>query len=335
MDLVCKRLNKREKSHRGGRARTDGEQHTLHRRQHAPRPDRGRGVLKQQRTQKAQMRTRQSRLMGEGDQEPMELERGPLDQDMPDQGRLSPELPIEVSQDELIPFDSAAAPQLHSTDVPGVLEEADTYSQCMRLSLEATLLEWVSGDRPTIEGTHHDNDLEDQAQVYHPQPQSTDIEDSNSSNTGRPSGQQPVLDEYLDQLMRAWDKQEKLAEDLEHERLEEEFSLSHQEQPVLEPSPRPPEGQNSPPMAPDDQPAVTRTRNTNQAQAILAEPTQEPLPASRREGQPETSVENELVASTTQDGASNPLRPADAEPPTPVESPSQPALVEISFWSFE
>ena len=90
------------------------------------------------------MRTRQSRLMGEGDQEPMELERGPLDQDMPDQGRLSPELPIEVSQDELIPFDSAAAPQLHSTDVPGVLEEADTYSQCMRLSLEPTLLEWVS-----------------------------------------------------------------------------------------------------------------------------------------------------------------------------------------------
>lgn len=92
-------------------------------------------------------------------------------------------------------------------------------------------------------------------------------------------------------------------------------------------------------MAPDYQSAVTRTRNTDRAQAVVAEPIQDPLPASRREGQPETSVGNlELVASTTRDDAGNYLRqrpPADAESPTPVETPPQPTLVEVFFWSFE
>jgi hypothetical protein len=291
------------------------------------------------------MRTRQSRPTGEGDQEPMELERlstEPMDQDISDHGRLSPELPIEGPQDESTPLDSANALQQHSTHGPGVPGEADTYSHCTRISLEATPLERASGEGPTVEGPRHNDDLEDQALFDHPQPQATEIEDGNSSSASRPRGQQPVLDKYLDQLMRAQEEQQKLEEDLERERLEEEFGRSHQERPALEPSPRSPEGQNSPLRVPDDQPAeVTHTKNTELAQAVIAEPTQEPLPASRREGQPETSVENpELVASTTRDDVGNSLSqtpPADAEPPTSVEAPPQPApaLVEVSFWSFE
>lgn len=62
--------------------------------------------------------------------------------------------------------------------------------------------------------------LEGQAPVGHPQPQSMEIADSKSSNVGGPGGQQPVLDEYLDQLMRAREEQEKLDQDFERERLE-------------------------------------------------------------------------------------------------------------------
>ncbi|RMJ21831.1 hypothetical protein PHISP_07297 [Aspergillus sp. HF37] len=273
----------------------------------------------------------------------MELDRlstEPLDQEISDQGRLSPELPIEGPQDESIPFDSTAALQ-HSTHAPTVPEETDTYSHCTRISREATPLERVSGNRPTVEGPRHDDDHEDQAQTDHPQPQSTENEDGNSSSISVPRGKQPVLDDYLDQLMRAQEEQETLEEGLERERLEEEFGLSHQEQPVLEPSPRPPEKQNLPLRAPDDQPAeVTHAKDTDLAQAIVAEPTQNRLPASRREGQPGTSVKNpELTASSTRDDAGNPLnqRPsADAEPPMPADAPPlPPALVEISFWSFE
>lgn len=92
-------------------------------------------------------------------------------------------------------------------------------------------------------------------------------------------------------------------------------------------------------MAPDCQSAVTRTRNTDRAQTVVAEPMQDPLPASRHGGQQATSVENELAASTTRDGAGSPLsqrHPADTKSATPAEeAPPQPTLVEISFWSFE
>lgn len=123
----------------------------------------------------------------------------------------------------------------------------------MRISLEATPLEQDSDNRSTVEDPPQDDGLEDQARIDHPsQPQSTEIEDGNSSSIGGPAGQQPVLVEYLDQLMRAQEEQGRLEEELERERLEEELGLSHQEQPVLEPSARPPERQNSPSTPPDD-----------------------------------------------------------------------------------
>ncbi|KAL4993155.1 hypothetical protein BDV10DRAFT_190245 [Aspergillus recurvatus] len=141
--------------------------------------------------------------------------------------------------------------------------------------------------------------------------------------------------------MRAQEEQERLEEELEHERLEEELGLSHQEQPVLELSSRPPERQNSPPTPPDDKPAdVTHNRNPDVAQAVVPELSQDLSPASHHEEQPEPPVENlEHVAPTTQDDANHPLGqgpPADdAGPPALVEAPQPPAFIEICFWWFE
>lgn len=274
----------------------------------------------------------------------MELESTePSDQDMSDQGRLSQELPDEGPQGESVPIDPATALTLHSTHGPATLEEADTYSHCTRISLEAAPLEQDSGDRQTIEGPHQDDGLEDQARVDHPsQLESTEFEGGNSSSgVGGPGGQRQVLDKYLDQLMRAQEEQQRLEEELEREQLDEELGFSNKGQPILEPSPRPREGQNSPPRPPDDQPAeVTHIRDPGFAQAVVQEPTQGPSPASRREEQSEAPVENlELVAPTIRNNASNPLSqspPADnAGPPTTVVAPLPPALVEISFWAFE
>lgn len=306
------------------RPRGDGEQHTL-RRQHARRLERERNVLRRRRTRKAQMRTGQSRPTSEDVQEPMELERlstNPPDQDMSDQEPLFPETLMADSHDESISFDSATALQLHSPHGLDVAEEADTFSHCTRISLEATPLGRLSEARPTVEGPCHDDDIENQAQLGPPsQPQPTEIEDGSSSCVGGPSGQQSALNEYLDQLKRAQEEQEKLEERLERERLEEDFGVSHQEQPVLEPSSGPAEGQNPPLTGADNQPAeVTHTENTDLVQAVVAEPTQDPLPASRPEEQPETSVES---------------RPTDTEPPISVEATPPPGFVEISFWSFE
>lgn len=117
--------------------------------------------------------------------------------------------------------------------------------------------------------------------------------------------------------------------DLQRERHDEEFGLSHREQPVLEPFPRPPERQISP-RAPDDQPAVTHGKGADRAQAAVAKPTEDPFPASRQEGQPETS--------TPDDSGNPPCQGllAGPTPPIPVgASPPPPALVEISFWALE
>lgn len=78
--------------------------------------------------------------------------------------------------------------------------------------------------------------------------------------------------------MRAQEEQQRLEEELEHERLEGELGLANQEQPVPEPSPRPPEGQN-PPRLPDDQSGeVTHTKDSDLAQAVVPKPTQDPSP---------------------------------------------------------
>ena len=73
----------------------------------------------------------------------------------------------------------------------------------------------------------------------------------------------------LGRLMRAQEEQQRLEEKLEHE---EELSLSNQEQPVLELSPRPQEGQRSPLRLPDNQPAeITHSKDPDIAQVVVPE----------------------------------------------------------------
>ena len=156
--------------------------------------------------------------MSEQDQELMELGSTELlDHDMSDQGHSSQELHDEGPQCESIPTSPATALTLDSTHGITALEEAESYSHYTRISLE-TALEQGSDDRQTVDGLHQDHDLEDQALINHSsQPQSVEFEDGNSSSVGSPGGQQMVLDDYLDQLMRAQKEQERLEEELEHE----------------------------------------------------------------------------------------------------------------------
>ena len=325
----------------GNRVRQDGEQQTLHHHQ-APKVLRERGVLKRRRKRKVQMRKRRLRPMSEQDQELMELGSTELsDQDMSDQGRSSQELHDEGPQCESIPTGPATALTLDSTHGVAVLEKAESYSHCTRISLE-TALEQGSDDRQTVDGLHQGHDLEDQAPINHSsQPQSAEFEDGNSSSVGGPGGQQMVLDDYLDQLMRAQKEQERLEEELEHERLEAELGPFNQEQSTPELSPRSRRGQDSPPSSPDDRPAkVSHSRNPDIAQAVVPEPIQDPSPASHCEEQPEPSMENfEHGAPTIRNNASDSLsqgQPSDnAGPPTTVGAALTPALVEISFWTFE
>ncbi|RDH30832.1 hypothetical protein BDQ94DRAFT_180863 [Aspergillus welwitschiae] len=300
-----------------GRGARRGEKQHIPRRQQVQRDKRKRGVAKQRRKRRAQMRKRKLHPTGEGDHEPedydMELD-GPSmessDEDMYDYS--SQELSDEGPQDESMQSDPATAP----THGPAAPEETDTHSHCTRISLEATPLEQDSDDRPTVEGPPLDNGLEDQARIAHPsQPQPTEIEDDNSTSVGGPAGQEQGLKEYVDHIMRAREEQDKLEEELDHERLQEELGISYQKQPVLEPSPRPRERQNSPLAPPDDQSADV-THN-NKLVAPVSETTQDPSPASHREGQlgPPADAGTSILV--------------EAPPPQP------PALVEISFWEFK
>lgn len=90
------------------------------------------------------------------------------------------------------------------------------------------------------------------------------------------------MDDYFDRLMRAQKEKEMLEEGLERERLEEQCGLSLPEPASTGTVTRPPKKQNPPPRVPDDQPAeLTHSKDTDVTQAIVAEPTQNRLPASR------------------------------------------------------
>ncbi|KAA8652086.1 DUF3723 domain-containing protein [Aspergillus tanneri] len=349
------------------RVRQDGERQILRSRQ-APRGQAGRGVLQRQRMRKVQTRRRLLHSTGKGDQEPMQIEwlnTERSDQDMSDQSHSSPALP-DVGL-AIIPHagllerntpNPASEQEVHATLQPerqassmlrhyGPLdpEEGDTNSHCTRISLEAAPLEQNLDDRPTIEGPHRDGGPQDQARIDYPsQPQSADPEGISSGipSVISPGRQQQGLDAYIDHLMRAQEEQEKLEEELEHERLEEELGLFNQEQPVLELPPRPHEGENSPPRSPNNHLVeAMHSSDPNLIQVVNPEPTQDPSPVSHG-GQPvsQSHVENpELIASTTRDDANN-LRShsppkEDAVPKHTVGTLLSPGIVEISFWAFQ
>ncbi|CAK40083.1 hypothetical protein M747DRAFT_290932 [Aspergillus niger ATCC 13496] len=192
----------------GQAARRDEEQCSL-RRQQVPRAERKRDIASVASNGRRERRVRGVRPHGVGVSEHGALGSGYV--------RLSSQkLPDEGPQDKSTQSDPATALTPHPTHGPAALEEADAHSHCMRISLEATPLEQDSDNRSTVEDPPQDDGLEDQARIDHPsQPQSTEIEDGNSSSIGGPAGQQPVLVEYLDQLMRAQEEQGRLEEELE------------------------------------------------------------------------------------------------------------------------
>ncbi|KAG2016667.1 hypothetical protein GB937_006146 [Aspergillus fischeri] len=116
-------------------------------------------------------------------------------------------------------------------------EEADTNSQCTRISVGSEPPERMSEERSIIDGPHQ-GAAQDRTRDS-PQPESS----KSDLGTGR---QQEVSDAYLEQLMRAQEEQERLEEELERERLAEELGLSNQEQPVPEASPGSQVRQDSP-----------------------------------------------------------------------------------------
>ena len=201
----------------GNQARRNGERRTL-RRQQAPRVLRERGIVKRRRTRNVRMRRPRLLRTSEGGQEPMELESPELlNQDISDQGYSSQELPDDGPGGESIPTGPATALTLDSIHDASALEEADTYSHCTRISLEAAS-EQDLDDGQTVEGLHQDHDSEDQPRINHSsQPEQVESEDGNFSRVGYPCGQQLVMDDYLDHLMRAQKEQQRLEEELECE----------------------------------------------------------------------------------------------------------------------
>ncbi|RHZ60740.1 DUF3723 domain-containing protein [Aspergillus thermomutatus] len=345
-------------------ARQDAEQQTLPSQQ-VPTGRREQNVAKRRRAWKLQTRRRGLRQESESNQEPMDVEwlsTEHLDQDMPDQE--APELPESSpvitrreSLDEAITIDSAMAATAHlgsleritsdqtsdkgaqgtlslDSDVlqpmhgPENHEEADTNSQCTRISVGSVSHERDLEERLMIDGPH-DSDAPDRTRVDGLQHQSSEPEqDSSDVGSGR---QQQVSDAYLDQLMRAQEEQERLEEELERERLNEELGLSNEEQPVQEVSPGFQERQDSLSRPPDNEP-VQAPRSTD------SRPTQDPTPISPREGQMEPQVES-LAAPSPTVAASNPdsqsPRAEDDTPTRQMRALLPREQVAISFWTFE
>ncbi|KAF7164507.1 hypothetical protein CNMCM6106_001025 [Aspergillus hiratsukae] len=346
-------------------ARQDAEQQTLPSQQ-APRGQRERNVAKRRRARKLQTRRRGLRQEGESNQEPMEVEwlstehsdLDMSDQETPEPPESSPVITRREPLDESITIDSAMAATAHlgsleritsdqtsdkgahgtlsldsgvlqPTHGPANHEEADTNSQCTRISLGSEPPERASEERSIIDGPHQ-GAAQGQTRVDDPQPQSSESEQDSTSDVG-PGRQQQVSDAYLDQLMRAQEEQERLEEELERERLEEELGLSDQEQPVPEVSPGFQERQDSLSSPPDNEP-VQAPRSTD------SRPTQDPTPISPREGQMEPQVES-LAASSPRVAASNPdsqsPRAEDDRLTRPMRALPPPEQVAISFWTFE
>jgi hypothetical protein len=337
----------------------DAEQQTLPRQQ-APKGERGRNVAKRRRERKLQTRRRGLRQEGESNQDPMEVEwlsteqsdQDMSDQETPEPPESSPVLPRREPPDESTTIDSATAATAHiksseritsdqtsdkgahgtqSVD-SGVLqpthghaneEEADTNSQCTRISVGPEPPERASEERSIIDGPHQ-GAAQDQIRVDSPQPESS----KSDLGIGR---QQVVSDAYLDQLMKAQEEQERLEEELERERLAEELGLSNQEQPVPEASPGSQVRQESPSTPPHNEPVHTTTSASSRR-------THDPLPVSPREGEMLPQVDS-LVASTPRGAASD----ADSQSPRADDDRSTrpalvlppPAQVAISFWTFE
>ncbi|GKZ98529.1 hypothetical protein AnigIFM59636_003519 [Aspergillus niger] len=184
----------------------------------------------------------------------------PSNQDMSNQEHSSQVLCEGLPGEGQSSIDLRMALTPHVMHGPGSPKEADIHSRYTRNSAET----------PPSEP-----DLKD---ITTPEAQSREPEGSQCSDVHLASRQQ-VLVEYLDQLLRAQGEVERLDEEREHERLEEELGLSNQERPISR-------GTSFVAEDPaDEPPEVTPTEEPGLTQGPISEPTQSPPQTGQPAGQ--------------------------------------------------
>ncbi|KAH2609645.1 hypothetical protein KXW34_004883 [Aspergillus fumigatus] len=288
-------------------ARQVAEQQTLARQQ-TSRGRSERNVARRRRM--LQARRRGLRPKGKSNQDPMDVEwlsteHSDVDmseQEAPEPPKSSTVLTRREPLDESITTDSPAATTAHpgslerntfdqtsdngshgTRSLESVLrpmhgsanhEDADTNSQCTRISLGSV---------------SHEQDLAETSIIDHPH-------ESVAPDRTRVDGLQPQSS--ISEQDSPEEEQERLEEELERERLEEELGVYDQEQPALEVSPLFQERQDLLSSPPDHEP-VQAPRSTDST------PTPDSTPISPREGQIEPQVES-LAVSSPRVPASNP-----------------------------
>lgn len=310
-------------------------------RQQPPRRTNARDNLNRRR-RKVHMRGLASRPATEREEEqeePMEWEllntesqdHGTSDQSSPH----SENLPLRESTIEPAPVDSAPSSSYDFHDSIGA-GDSDAASDCTRISIEVNEPAHYPDEEGSIVVPNQDDAPNDPMKVNNAlPPASPESELTHSSTTGGTPGQQ-ALDAYLAHLQRAQEEQERLEEELETERLNEELGLSNQAQVSSRELPQVEDRQNSPPLASDGEQAVhARTDGELTTPSLNLTNTDLP-PVPLPDNQPELTVENgdeaqEIIReSSTHRSSTDDSSPAEAVLPQPQQGP-----VEIHFWTFD
>jgi hypothetical protein len=228
---------------------------------------------------------------------------------------MSDQISLGESNIEPAPITSVTAHTYDSNSPPDP-RDGDAISDCTRISLEANETEQGLDEEALAVVPDRQDALDDQARINHaPRSASPEPEADHLSNGNSPSGQQ-ALDTYLAHLRRAQEEQERLEEELEGERLNEELGLSNQAQVPPVDSPQLEERRNSPPLAASNESALQGHPDLEHP-AFAPNVNHDQLPVSLHDGQPESTVQN-----PDQIGAT-------------VSPQAQQGLVEIQFWAFE
>ncbi|KAJ5900386.1 uncharacterized protein N7473_004456 [Penicillium subrubescens] len=299
--------------------------------------------LRRRRRCKVQIRGLTSHRTTERGQEPMERNlpnTETQDQDMLDQSSPRDEnISLPESNIETAPIDSAMASPYGSHYSTGP-RDADTTSNCTRISFEANTPEQDPGGGSLTVAPDPQDAHDDQVRVNNAlPPASPESEADHSSNiSGHPG--QPGLDAYLAHLRRAQEEQERLEQELERERLNEELGLSNQGQLPPGDSPQFEDRQNSLAPASDNEPAAPVHADIEHPSSAPNVTSHDLSPVSRREGQPELTVKNpdqirpisrDVVRTlSTHASSTDESRAGEADSSQPQQGP-----VEIQFLALE
>lgn len=234
------------------------------------------------------------------------------------------------------PIESTLAPPYDSRDCTG-RGDADAVSDCTRISFEGNGPEQDPDERaltavPDQQDAHNGETSGSNAL----QQASPESEADHSSNISGPLGQQ-ALDAYLDHLQTAQEEQERLEEELENERLNEELGLSSPARRSSGNSSRLEDRQNSPRPASDHDPAAPVQTDMEHTTPTI-NVTGHNLPPS--EEQPESAVGSPgqirpISWNVTRELSSHTSSADDSGPAAAVSPQPHQGPVEIHFWAFE